>query len=102
MESHIAAQAAKAAAIPFAALRVVSDAADEDLPPAVLVGMDAGGRMALLPVLRSLAARPGQLAALIRAGRGAERAFRGLADAHRLLGVRLGFPDLGELALDVG
>ena len=102
MESHVAARAAAAAGVRFAALRVVTDAADCDLPPAVLVGMDADGRMALLPVLKSLAARPGQLPALIRAGRDAGRAFRGLADAHRLLGPRLGLPDLGELALDVG
>jgi hypothetical protein len=94
MESHIAAEAAARLSAPFAAARVISDAADRDLPPAVLVGLRADGAMDLLAVLRSLAQRPGQFAALLRTGRDARRAFRSLADGRRLLGPRIGFPDL--------
>jgi hopanoid-associated phosphorylase len=83
MESHVAARVAQALGVPFAAARVVSDAADRDLPRAVTVGMRPDGGMALGPVLLSLLANPLQLPALIRAGRDAEVAFRALG-AHPL------------------
>ncbi|HEX3367561.1 hypothetical protein [Phenylobacterium sp.] len=102
MESHIAARAAARLQAPFAAVRVVSDGAEKDLPPAVLVGMKPDGGMALGAVLRDLARNPRQLPALLRAGRDAGRAFRALADGRRLLGPRIGLPDLVELPLHVG
>jgi hopanoid-associated phosphorylase len=102
MESHIAARAAQRLGAPFAAVRVVSDAADEDLPPAVLVGMKPDGGMALGAVLADLARNPRQLPALLRAGRDAGAAFRALADGRRLLGPRIGLADLVELPLHVG
>jgi hopanoid-associated phosphorylase len=80
MESHVAARVARQLGLPFAAARVVSDCADDDLPPAVTVGMRPDGAMALSPVLLSLAGNPLQLPALIRTGRHAERAFRALGD----------------------
>jgi hypothetical protein len=102
MESHIAARVAARHGVPFAALRVISDAADEALPPAALVGMRADGRMALGPVVASLARRPGQLPALIRTGVSAGRAFRSLERCHDVLGrLGIGEFDLGEFALDV-
>jgi adenosylhomocysteine nucleosidase len=102
MESQVATRAAARAGLPFAVVRAISDAADRDLPGAVSVGMTPEGDMNLLPVLAALARRPGELLGLVRAGREAERAFRALADARHLLGPRLGRPDLGQLALDVG
>jgi adenosylhomocysteine nucleosidase len=102
MESHVAARAAARLQAPFAAIRVVSDSAGADLPPAVLVGMKADGGMALGAVLLDLARNPRQLPALLRTGRDAERAFRALADGRRLLGPRIGLPDLMQLPLDVG
>jgi adenosylhomocysteine nucleosidase len=102
MESHIAARAAARLGAPFAAVRVVSDAASDDLPPAVLVGMKPDGGMALGAVLADLARNPRQLGALLRAGRDAGAAFRALADGRRLLGPRIGHPDLVELPLHVG
>jgi adenosylhomocysteine nucleosidase len=102
MESHVAARVAARLGLPFAAARVVSDAADRDLPDAVKVGMTPDGGMALGAVLWALAKRPAQLPALIRAGREAETAFRALADGRHLLGARIGLPDLGQLPLDVG
>ena len=72
------------------------------LPPAVLSGMKPDGGMDLAGVLASLARDPRQLPSLIRTGREAERAFKALDHARRLLGPRLGRADLGELLLDVG
>ena len=102
MESHVTARVAGRLGLPFAAFRAISDGADRDLPTAVTVGMKPNGDMALGAVLWALARDPWQLAALVRAGWDAERAFRALADARRLLGVRLGRPDFLELPLDVG
>jgi hopanoid-associated phosphorylase len=102
MESHIAVRVAHRFGLPFAAVRVISDSVDRDLPAAVKVGMTPDGGMALGAVLWSLARDPAQLPALIRTGREAERAFRALADGRRLLGPGLGRPDLVELPLDVG
>ena len=102
MESHVAARAAARLGAPFAAVRVISDGAEQDLPPAVLVGMKPDGGMALAAVLGDLARNPSQLPALMRAGRDAGRAFRTLADGRRLLGPRIGLADLLELPLDVG
>jgi hopanoid-associated phosphorylase len=94
MESHIVARVARRHRLPFAAARVISDAAHHDLPPAVWVGMKSDGEMDLPAVLRSLLANPGQLPALIRTGLEAERGFRALLRGHRRLGPRLGGPDL--------
>jgi len=101
MESHIVARVARRHRLPFAAARVVSDAAHRTLPPAARVGMKSDGRMDLPSVLRSLLAEPGQLAALIRTGLEAERGFRALLRGCRRLGPRLGGPDLGEPPLDM-
>lgn len=79
MESHVAARVADRHGIPFAAIRTISDTAQEDLPPAALVGMNPDGSMALGRVLLSLVRRPSQLPALIRTGRSAEAAFSSLA-----------------------
>jgi adenosylhomocysteine nucleosidase len=101
MESHIVARMARRHQLPFAAARVVSDAAHRTLPPAARVGMKSDGGMDLPAVLRSLLADPGQFPALIRTGLEAERGFRALLRGHRRLGRRLGGPDLAEPPLDV-
>ena len=79
MESHIAAAVASAQGLPFGAVRVISDTADETLPPAALVGMRPDGGMALGKVLASLVRNPGQLPDLIRIGRQSSLAFNNLA-----------------------
>ena len=94
MESHIVARVARRHRLPFAAARVVSDAAHRSLPPAVRVGMKSDGGMDLSAVLRSLLAEPSQLPALLRTGFEAERGFRALLRGRRRLGRRLGGPDL--------
>jgi len=45
--------------LPFAAARVISDAAHRDLPPAVLVGMKSDGGMDLPAVPALAAGEPG-------------------------------------------
>jgi hopanoid-associated phosphorylase len=102
MESHVAARVARHLNLRFAAARVISDAAEHDLPAAVTVGMRPNGSMALAPVLMALARDPAQLGPLIRTGRDAAEAFRRLGDARRLLGPGLGLVDLVEHPLDVG
>lgn len=102
MESHLAARVARRFALRFAAARVISDAADRELPAAVRVGMRADGGMAAGAVLAALARDPAQIAGLIRTAREARLALRRLGEARRLLGSRLGLPDLLELPLDVG
>lgn len=101
MESHIAARVAGRHRLPFAAARVVCDAAHRTLPPAARVGMKPDGTMDLPAVLRSLLRDPGQLPALIVTGLEAERGFRSLLRGHRRIGAGLCGPDLGELALDM-
>lgn len=101
MESQVVARVAARHGRPFAVARVVSDAAGHSLPPAARVAMGADGGVAVGPLLRSLLRHPGQVPALVRLGRNAERAFTELLRGHRRLGPRLAFPDLGELALDV-
>lgn len=104
MESHIAARAAQRHGLPFAVARVISDGADRALPRAAQAGMRPDGGMDVLAVLKSLAADPRQLPALIRTALEAETAFRALFRGRQLLGPALQAlgPDLGELLVDVG
>jgi len=101
MESHIAAAVAARHNLPFAAARVVSDAADRSLPKAAQAGMAADGRMDLGAVLKALAADPRQLPALIGVGFEAEVAFRELSRGRHFLGPGLGRSYFGELPLDM-
>jgi hopanoid-associated phosphorylase len=101
MESHVVARVAQRHRLPFVTARVISDPAGQSLPPATYVGMKPDGAMDIIAVLRSLLSHPRQLPALIGVAFDAERAFTSLLRGHRRLGPGLGFPDLGELALDV-
>jgi len=94
MESHLAARAALARGVPFAALRVISDGADRALPPAALTAMKPDGAIALGRVLGSVLRRPSQIPALIRTGRESERAFAALLRCLDLLGPGLRCPYL--------
>ena len=102
MESHIAARVAARHNLPFAIVRVISDTADEALPPAALIGMKPDGSMALGAVLASLARNPAQLTALIRTGIHAGHAFHALRRVGDVLGsLGIGLADDLELPLDM-
>jgi adenosylhomocysteine nucleosidase len=65
LETGAALRAARAARLPFAALRAVCDPAERSLPPAALVALDARGAIGLARVLQSVAYDPRQIYALI-------------------------------------
>ena len=91
MESHLVAEAAARAGIPFAVLRCVSDTATMALPPAVAVMMRPDGSVATGAMLCSLAARPGQIPSFLRTLAGFARAYGIMGKAARGIGERLGF-----------
>ena len=95
MESHVVARIAVTRGLPFAVLRVVADSAEQSLPPAAVNGMKPDGTPDIAGVLKSLASQPGQLPDLMRTAFAARRAMAGLLRCHRLLGLGLGFVDLG-------
>ena len=101
MESHVAARIASSSGLPFAALRVVSDAAHRTLPPAARVALKPCGGIDLVSVLRSLLRAPLQIPALIRTALEAEIAFAALLRCRYVLHAGFSGADLGELALDV-
>jgi len=105
MESHIAAKVAARHGLPFAAIRVISDTAHHDLPPAACVPLRPNGSVDLPRVLAALARQPSQLPALLRLARDTSVALNVLADLLRRLDSlaldRLLGLDLGELGLDV-
>lgn len=92
MESHIAAEAAATAGLPFAVLRCVSDEAAAALPPAIAVAMKPGGGLALGAVLGSILGRPGQLPHLMRTVAGFNRAYAALKAGAQAAGPRLACP----------
>jgi adenosylhomocysteine nucleosidase len=101
MESHVAARAAAGRGLPFALLRAVADPAERDLPPAALAPLSPDGTPDLRSILVSLARRPAQLPALVGLAFDARAAFATLLRSRRALGPGLGFPDFGDLVLDM-
>jgi hypothetical protein len=85
LESDIAARAAAASGIPFAALRAIADPVARDLPPAALLKLAADGRPDLAGVLASLCRRPWQLAALCGLFAETRQALRALVRAAPVL-----------------
>lgn len=100
-ESHVAASFASARGLPFAAVRVIADPMARRLAGAALVGMRADGTVNYTAVLGSVLREPGQLPSLIRNAIDARTALRALSRGRRRLGPGLGYPDLGQLLLDV-
>jgi hopanoid-associated phosphorylase len=77
-ESHWVAEAALAAGIPFLVLRAVADRAGDNLPPAVLVGLDVDGRPRGGAVAAALLRDPLQLGGLIRVAFQTRKALKAL------------------------
>ena len=101
MESHIAAKIAFEHRIPFAACRIIVDAAHRMLPPAAAVGLREDGTPDVLAVFRSVLQKPGQLPGLIRTALDARIAWRALRLGREQLGAGLGFPDYNKFASDL-
>ncbi len=93
MESHVAAGVAKAHGLPFAIVRIVSDEVGHLLPHAITVSMRPDGGFDSAAMLKSLAARPSQIADVTRTMALFARGFRGLQTGAKLLGDRVAFPD---------
>ena len=100
-ESHIAAGIAAAHRIPFAAYRVVIDAAHSELPPAAVLGLHQDGTPNFAAVFRSLMRQPSQFPALVRTALDARTAEMALRRGRRLLGAGLSCPYFSEPAHDV-
>jgi len=66
--------------IPAAAIRAISDAADEGLPMDLSGVLDHEGKVKASKVARSLARGPHKLPALLRLGRNTRRAATNLAE----------------------
>ena len=94
MESHVVAAFAAAHLVPFAVFRVVADPATQALAPATVVGMRADGTINQRAVVGSLLRAPWQLPLLLRNALAARAAMRALLRGRRLLGPRIGYPDL--------
>ncbi len=102
MESHVAARIAARHRLPFIALRAIADPFDRVVPPAARVAMRDGGGIDVAAVLRSIAASPRQLPALLAIAADTRTALRALGRGRRLAGDRLlGDLDLDQLAIDV-
>jgi adenosylhomocysteine nucleosidase len=97
MESHIAAEIADACGVPFAASRVIIDAAGRTLPPAALRAQRSDGTLDISRVAAGVLRAPSQVPALLRLALDARAARASLARGRRLLGAGLGFPDFGLL-----
>ena len=100
MESHIAAEVAADHRIPFAACRVIIDAAHRALPHAATLRLRANGTPDIPAVIRSVLHKPSQLQNLIRIACDARIAVRALRSGRKRLGVGIGFPHYRSFALD--
>ena len=98
MESHIAAEAAQAHGLPFAACRVIIDPAHRALPPAALVNLRPDGTPDVAAVLRSVIRQPRQLPALLRVAADARAAQLALRAGRQKLGAGLSFPGFQPVA----
>jgi len=100
MESHIAAEVAAEHRIPFAACRVIIDAAHRALPPAATLGLRPDGSPDVAAVFRSVCQTPSQLPDLVRTAIDLQIAKRALQSGRKQLGIGLGFPYYNSVAFD--
>lgn len=91
MESHIAAQVAFRAGLPFAILRCISDKVDQAVPPAITVAMRPDGGLALGAILASVLKNPGQISDLMQSSKLFQRALADLDHGAQQSGPRFAF-----------
>jgi adenosylhomocysteine nucleosidase len=85
MESHIAADYAAKAGLPFAALRVISDPASRALPALAMAALKPNGDVDLRKLLRGVARNPLTLRALVSTGIDFNRALKSLRGCRGFL-----------------
>jgi adenosylhomocysteine nucleosidase len=85
MESHIAADYAAKAGLPFAALRVISDPATRALPPLAMAAIRPNGGIDLRKVLGGIARNPLTILDLVSTGIDFNRALRSLRGCRGFL-----------------
>ena len=85
MESHIAAEYAAKAGLPFAALRVISDPATRALPVLAMAAIKPNGGIDLRKVLRGVARNPLTVLDLVSTGIDFSRALRSLRGCRGFL-----------------
>jgi adenosylhomocysteine nucleosidase len=85
MESHIAADYAARAGLPFAALRVVSDPAHRALPPLAMAAIKPNGDIDLGKILRGVVRNPLTLRDLVSTGIDFSRALKSLRGCRGFL-----------------
>lgn len=90
MESHIAAAYAVEAALPFAALRVISDPAHRTLPALAHSAIKPNGNIDLRRVLRGVVRNPLRLRSLVSTGIDFNRALRSLRGCKGVLPGAIG------------
>jgi len=90
MESHGVARAAATAERPMAALRIVLDPAERDLPQAALVALGPDGKLRLGALIGALLRRPREIWDLLRLARDARAARVSLGRAAAALARGLG------------
>jgi hopanoid-associated phosphorylase len=93
MESHLVARAARAQGLAFAVIRVIIDPAERAVPDAALMALRLRGGAYLTALVWELAARPAELAALLRIARDGYAARASLLRIRRALGPNFGFGD---------
>jgi hopanoid-associated phosphorylase len=84
-ESHWVAEAARAHNLPFIVLRAIADRAGDELPSAVLVGLDSSGNPRAAAVMAALLREPGQIGALIRVAFATRKALKALLGGRAAL-----------------
>jgi adenosylhomocysteine nucleosidase len=92
MESHVAAEVAKAEHVPFAACRVIIDPAHRSVPLGAISALRADGTPDIAAMIRGLLARPAELPAFLRITADARRASLALVRGRKKIGSNLGFP----------
>ena len=90
MESHLVADAARRIGVPFAAVRVVADPANRQVPRCALDAMRSDGSADALAVLRASARSPAVVPYLFAVALDVWFARRALVRARRLLGAQFG------------
>jgi hypothetical protein len=91
-ETLVAARVAWNRGVKFAALRSASDTADQDIPPAALAALRAGGGLDIGAVIGSLAGDVSQLPALVALDASSRAAFDALPLALADIGINFGAP----------